>query len=115
MVSDEGFSSDALYGAFACNRVCRPASGPDADDASKRRALGRAEVEVKCEPGRACETGRTRWFARGSDADARRRDGDGAAEEVWPDEDKERFADAPAPEPEEAPFEEIDSEHGFGR
>ena len=115
LVSDEGFSSDALYGAFACNRVCRPATGPDAADESKRRALGRAEVEVKCEPGRACETGRTRWFARGSDADARRRDGDGAAEEVWPDEDKERFADAPAPEPEEAPFEEIDSEHGFGR
>ena len=113
-VWNEGFSSEAMFGVVACNRVCRPASGPDAVDESKRRALGRVEVEVKCEPGRACETGQTRRFSRKSDADARRRNADVAAKEAWPREDKERFADAPAPAP-DVPLEEIDSQHGFGK
>ena len=111
---NEGFSSEAMFGVVACNRVCRPASGPDAVDESKRRSLGRVEVEVKCEPGRACETGQTRRFSRKSDADARRRNADVAAKEAWPREDKERFADAPAPAP-DVPLEEIDSQHGFGK
>ena len=60
------------------------------------------------------QTGQTRRFSRKSDADARRRNADVAAKEAWPREDKERFADAPAPAP-DVPLEEIDSQHGFGK
>jgi hypothetical protein len=76
--------NEGMFGAFACNRVCRHenASGTSVSASQMstggavgvdilppaERLLGRVELEVKCEAGVDCVIGEIKWWAPAKEA-----------------------------------------------